>query len=363
MTDTAELTGFPAILGHRVVTLHPKVHGGILADRDDPEHHSRPRAVRHRPDRSRRRQPLSVLVRTRSSAEADRHRRSRDDPRRGEEPRARRRRDRPGRLRRSCSTSCAPRASRCGDEATARAQGVRAHGRVRRRHRRVVRRRRAAARLARARPTSGCRSSCATARTRINRAALYRRQGATPWWDGMTQHSGIALSYLNLYDADAAWLLVHDMDPSGGPACAIIKHANPCGAAIAATLAEAYQLAFECDERSAFGGIVAVNRPDRRRNRRADGRGRAGRRRDRARVRARRRRPARSRSARTPASSRRRRRRRTVAICGPITGGLLRAGAASLRRAALDVDGRHRTRSRPSPSSTMPSSRSASAAT
>ena len=38
VTDTAELTGFPAILGHRVVTLHPKVHGGILADRDDPEH-------------------------------------------------------------------------------------------------------------------------------------------------------------------------------------------------------------------------------------------------------------------------------------------------------------------------------------
>ena len=51
------------------------------------------------------------------------------------------------------------------------------------------------------------------------------------------------------------------MDPSGRPACAIIKHANPCGAAIADTLDEAYQLAFECDERSAFGGIVALNRP------------------------------------------------------------------------------------------------------
>ena len=78
----------------------------------------------------------------------------------------------------------------------------------------------------------------------------------------MTQHAGMALSYLNLYDADAAWLLAHDMDPTGRrPAVAIIKHANPCGAAVADTLADAYQLAFECDERSAFGGIVAVNRP------------------------------------------------------------------------------------------------------
>ncbi len=74
--------------------------------------------------------------------------------------------------------------------------------------------------------------------------------------------AGVALSYLNLYDADAAWLLAHDMDPTGSrPAVAIIKHANPCGAAVADTLAEAYELAFECDERSAFGGIVACNRP------------------------------------------------------------------------------------------------------
>jgi phosphoribosylaminoimidazolecarboxamide formyltransferase / IMP cyclohydrolase len=93
-------------------------------------------------------------------------------------------------------------------------------------------------------------------------AALYRAAGSTPWWDNMTQHSGVALSYLNLYDADAAWLLAHDMDPTGTrPSVAIIKHANPCGAAVAETLADAYQLAFECDERSAFGGIVAVNRP------------------------------------------------------------------------------------------------------
>src|SRR5439155_167890 len=64
---------------------------------------------------------------------------------------------------------------------------------------------------------------------------------------------------LNLFDAAAAWELVHDLGDT--PAAAIIKHANPCGAAVAADLATAYRLAFECDEKSAFGGIVALNRP------------------------------------------------------------------------------------------------------
>ena len=88
------------------------------------------------------------------------------------------------------------------------------------------------------------------------RARRHARAGGT----ACTQHSGLALSYLNLYDTDAAWRLVHDLGrPS--PACAIIKHANPCGVAVADDLATAYQRALECDERSAFGGIVALNRP------------------------------------------------------------------------------------------------------
>ncbi len=94
------------------------------------------------------------------------------------------------------------------------------------------------------------------------RAARYRRTGTTSWFDGIEQHSGLALSYLNLYDADAAWRLAFDLvlDGADRPACAIIKHANPCGVAISDDLATAYQRALECDERSAFGGIVAVNR-------------------------------------------------------------------------------------------------------
>ena len=90
-------------------------------------------------------------------------------------------------------------------------------------------------------------------------AARYRRADTTSWWDGVTQHSGVALSYLNYYDAEAAWQLAHDLGER--PACAIIKHANPCGVAVAADVATAYQRALESDELSAFGGIVALNRP------------------------------------------------------------------------------------------------------
>jgi len=94
------------------------------------------------------------------------------------------------------------------------------------------------------------------------KAARYRTVGASGWWDGVAQHGGMALSYLNLCDAEAAWLLVHDLGSVGDrPAVAIIKHANPCGAAVADDLATAYQAAFEGDPTSAFGGIVALNRP------------------------------------------------------------------------------------------------------
>jgi phosphoribosylaminoimidazolecarboxamide formyltransferase/IMP cyclohydrolase len=76
-----------------------------------------------------------------------------------------------------------------------------------------------------------------------------------------TQHQGKELSYNNLSDADAAFELVAEFDPAVAPAVAIIKHANPCGVAIGATLAEAYAKAFRCDPVSPFGGIIALNRP------------------------------------------------------------------------------------------------------
>ena len=88
--------------------------------------------------------------------------------------------------------------------------------------------------------------------------ARYRRDGGQSWWDDAVQHGGKALSYLNLYDTEAAWRLVHRFSE---PACVIVKHANPCGVAVAATITEAYRLANACDPVSAFGGIVALNRP------------------------------------------------------------------------------------------------------
>ena len=89
--------------------------------------------------------------------------------------------------------------------------------------------------------------------------ARYRSTGVASWWDGVVQHQGLPLSYLNLYDADAAWGLVHDLAALGrGAAVAIIKHANPCGAAVAGDLPSAYQAALEGDEQAAFGGVVAL---------------------------------------------------------------------------------------------------------
>jgi phosphoribosylaminoimidazolecarboxamide formyltransferase/IMP cyclohydrolase len=89
--------------------------------------------------------------------------------------------------------------------------------------------------------------------------ARYRAIGEAGWWDDVVQHGGKELSYLNLYDTEAAWRLVHDLGDQ--PAVAIIKHANPCGVAVSDDITTAYKLAHECDPRSAFGGIVAVNRP------------------------------------------------------------------------------------------------------
>ncbi|WP_343624105.1 bifunctional phosphoribosylaminoimidazolecarboxamide formyltransferase/IMP cyclohydrolase [Roseateles puraquae] len=71
------------------------------------------------------------------------------------------------------------------------------------------------------------------------------------------QLQGKELSYNNIADADAAWECVKSFDT---PACVIVKHANPCGVAVAGTAAEAYSKAFKTDPTSAFGGIIAFNR-------------------------------------------------------------------------------------------------------
>jgi phosphoribosylaminoimidazolecarboxamide formyltransferase/IMP cyclohydrolase len=93
------------------------------------------------------------------------------------------------------------------------------------------------------------------------RGARYRLAGGTSWWDSAVLHGGRALSYLNLFDTDAGWRLVHELGTAGRPAVAIMKHANPSGAAVADHLAAAYRLALASDEQSAFGGVVAIGGP------------------------------------------------------------------------------------------------------
>jgi phosphoribosylaminoimidazolecarboxamide formyltransferase / IMP cyclohydrolase len=88
--------------------------------------------------------------------------------------------------------------------------------------------------------------------------ARYRFAEGGGWWDLATQHHGKAMSYLNLYDTEAAWRLVHSVGTD--PTVAVIKHANPCGVAAHDDVVEAYRRAHACDPVSAFGGIVAVNR-------------------------------------------------------------------------------------------------------
>jgi phosphoribosylaminoimidazolecarboxamide formyltransferase/IMP cyclohydrolase len=90
-------------------------------------------------------------------------------------------------------------------------------------------------------------------------AAFYReREPAAGTLARWTQLQGKELSYNNIADADAAWECVKTFDQ---PACVIVKHANPCGAAVGASAAQAYAKALKTDPTSAYGGIVAFNRP------------------------------------------------------------------------------------------------------
>jgi phosphoribosylaminoimidazolecarboxamide formyltransferase/IMP cyclohydrolase len=89
------------------------------------------------------------------------------------------------------------------------------------------------------------------------RAALYSDGSGRGVANGK-QLQGKELSYNNIVDLQAAWDLAQEFEQ---PVCAIIKHTNPCGTAVADTLAEAYRRALECDPVSAFGGVIGVNRP------------------------------------------------------------------------------------------------------
>ncbi|WP_347265686.1 bifunctional phosphoribosylaminoimidazolecarboxamide formyltransferase/IMP cyclohydrolase [Paracoccus sp. (in: a-proteobacteria)] len=90
-------------------------------------------------------------------------------------------------------------------------------------------------------------------------AAFYTDGSARPGVATAKQWQGKELSYNNINDTDAAFELVAEFDPTDGPAVAIIKHANPCGVARGSSAVDAYRRAFDCDRTSAFGGIIALN--------------------------------------------------------------------------------------------------------
>ncbi len=93
------------------------------------------------------------------------------------------------------------------------------------------------------------------------KASLYKTSDTRTGVTSAQQIQGKELSYNNINDTDAAFELACEFDPKAVAAVAIIKHANPCGVATAETLKEAYRAALSCDPVSAFGGIIAMNRP------------------------------------------------------------------------------------------------------
>ena len=260
------------MLGHRVVTLHPAVHGGILARRDVPGDVADLAGARDRADRPRLRQPLPVRADRRPARRRvgrgdreDRRRRPRHAPRRREEPRARDPGLPAGRLRRR-----ARRARATGDvSAETRRDARRPRVHDDRRLRRAV-----AGWLGgdRTSPRRSCRSSTTRASSAYGenphqKAVYYAERGArTHLLARVEQLHGKPLSFNNLNDLSAARLLSIELD---GPACVIVKHANPCGVGVAETIEEAYEKALAADPVSAYGGVVVLNRPGQRRARRA----------------------------------------------------------------------------------------------
>ncbi len=268
VTDVAELTGVPAILGHRVVTLHPNIHGGILADTEDPSHRADLAEYGI--------EPIDLVVVNLYPFAIDRGVELIDIGGPAMVRAAAKNHDRVAVVVDPADYA------RVLDEIKSEG-GVSFETRVELARKAFLTTSAYDADIAAWLDSNiGEPSQQKTAarahqtlpevlELRLERvqelrygenphqsAARYRFNGASGWWDEAVQHGGKELSYLNLYDTEAAWRLVHRF---GEPACVIVKHANPCGVAVAEDIRDAYVRANACDPVSAFGGIVAVNRP------------------------------------------------------------------------------------------------------
>ena len=267
VTDVSEITGFPEMMDGRVKTLHPMVHGALLALRDDPAHVAAMQD--HVID------PIDLLVvnlypfeatvaggagfdacienidiggpaMIRAAAKNHAHVTVVVDPE--DYPRLLGDLDQHGGAtcpkfrRKLAQTAFARTAAYDAAVSTWMADAVGAQ---------TPRRRAVAGTLA---------QSLRYGENPHQKAAFYTDGSDRPGVATARQLQGKQLSYNNINDTDAAFALVGEFDPADSAAVAIIKHANPCGVARGASLREAYLRAYDCDRTSAFGGIVALNR-------------------------------------------------------------------------------------------------------
>ncbi len=263
VVDVADHTGSPIMLGHRVVTLHPTIHGGILADRSDPAHQAD--LDTHGIT------PIDLVVVNLYPFESD-----------------------PGIELIDIGGPTMVRAAAKNhehvgvvvDPADYATVGAEASGSGLSRETRQRLARKAFAHTAaydaaivnwldatiadESADSDPLPTSLHVAAERVQDlrygenphqvGARYRTQGEAGWWDTATQHQGKGLSFLNLYDAEAAWRLAWTID-ADDPVATVIKHANPCGVAVAASPLDAYRRAHEGDPVSAFGGIIGLTSP------------------------------------------------------------------------------------------------------
>jgi phosphoribosylaminoimidazolecarboxamide formyltransferase/IMP cyclohydrolase len=267
VTDVSELTGFPEMMDGRVKTLHPKVHGGLLAIRDNPQHTDAMKAHGIA--------PIDLLVVNLYPFEATVHKdagfeecienidiggpamiraaaKNHDD----------------------VAVVVEPADYRAVLDELAAHQGATTL---------ALRRRLAAKAYARTAAYDAAISNWFARELKTEApdfrafggrliqalrygenphqtAAFYRTPDKRPGVSTARQLQGKELSYNNINDTDAAYECIAEFDAARTPACVIVKHANPCGVAEDADLVGAYRKALACDSTSAFGGIVAVNR-------------------------------------------------------------------------------------------------------
>jgi phosphoribosylaminoimidazolecarboxamide formyltransferase/IMP cyclohydrolase len=252
VTDLAELTGVPAILDHRVVTLHPKVHGGLLAD---------PTKASHQADMAEHGiEPIDLVVCNLYPFAGNP---SIDLIDIGG----------PAMVRAAAKNHEFVAVVVDPADYTVVLDEIRADGAISATTKRRLARDAFAqiaaydAQIATWFDDSVLPGTMHLSLTKVQSlrygenphqsGARYRVDGRSSWWDDAVQHGGKEMSYLNLFDTEAAWRLVQRFDDA---ACVIVKHANPCGVAVSTDITDAYVKANSGDPVSAFGGIVALNR-------------------------------------------------------------------------------------------------------